>query len=73
MVGEKRKDKGKGTRTSTHKNKKSHRVLTSYTLTNDDIERINYQVRDAFEEAVEQASHKQDELHHKGHTHLTQL
>jgi hypothetical protein len=32
---------------------KSHKETTIYTLTDDDIDRINYQVRDAIEEAVQ--------------------
>jgi hypothetical protein len=39
-----------------HKKKKSHKEPTIYTLTDDDIDIINYQVRDVIEEAVEKAS-----------------
>jgi hypothetical protein len=55
---EKRKDKGKGPTPLACKKKKYHKDPTIYTLTNDGIDRIGYQVKDFAEEAVEQASCK---------------
>jgi ElaB/YqjD/DUF883 family membrane-anchored ribosome-binding protein len=44
---------------------KSHKEPTIYTLTDDDIDMIDYQVRDVVEEAAQQTSQKQEELHQK--------
>ena len=50
----KMKDKGKGKTMSTWKKMKSHKELAIYTLANDDIDMVDYQVRDATEEVVQQ-------------------
>jgi len=44
---------------------KAHKLLTIYMLVDDDINRIEYQVKDAADEAIEQVSQKQEELHHQ--------
>jgi hypothetical protein len=44
---------------------KSHKVPHVYTLTDDDMDRIGYQVWDVTEEEIEEASWKQDEQHQK--------
>jgi hypothetical protein len=49
----KRKHKGKWPTPSAHKNIKSHKEPTIYTMIDDDIDRINFQVRDSIEEAVQ--------------------
>jgi hypothetical protein len=42
---------------------KAHMELLVYNMTNDDIDRINYQVRDATKDTFEEATKKQEELH----------
>jgi hypothetical protein len=44
---------------------KSHKVPPVYNLTDDDMERIDYQVWDVTEEAIEEATRKQEEQHQK--------
>jgi hypothetical protein len=63
QAGEKRKDKGKRTTTSAWKKMKSHKEPSIYTLMDDDIDNIDYQVRDFAEEAIQQALKKQEEMH----------
>jgi hypothetical protein len=53
-----RKYKGKGTITFAWNNMKSHRELTIYTLTDDDIDMINYQMRNVAEQIVHQTLEK---------------
>jgi hypothetical protein len=52
---------------------KSHKEPTIYTLMDDDIDRIDYQVRDVVEEAAQQTSQKQEELHQKVQEQLMTL
>jgi hypothetical protein len=52
---------------------KSHKPPTIYTLTDDDIDRIGYQVRDATEEAVQQVSQLQEDMNKKVQEKLTTL
>jgi hypothetical protein len=42
---------------------KSHKEPSIYTLMDDDIDNIDYQVRDFAEEAIQQALKKQEEMH----------
>jgi hypothetical protein len=69
-LGEKRKDKGKGTKKFACKKRKSHRVPTIYTLTNDDIEKIGYQVSDVTKEAVQHVLQLQKNMNKKVQVHL---
>jgi hypothetical protein len=47
------------------KKTKAHRETPFYILTNDDMDRIGYQVRDAIEEIWEEETRKQEEKHKK--------
>jgi hypothetical protein len=53
---DKRKYQDTGTTTSLRKNMKSHKEPTIYTLMVDDIDKIEYQVRDVVEEETQQMS-----------------
>jgi hypothetical protein len=55
-IGEKRKDKGKELVGGEHKKTKAHRETLVYTLTNDDMEHIGYQVWYIIEEVIEVAT-----------------
>jgi hypothetical protein len=46
-----------------HKKMKMQKVPLVYNLTNDDMEQINYQVRDSIEEAIEEGTKRQEEIH----------
>jgi hypothetical protein len=63
MVGVKQKDKGKEPARGARKKTKAHKVPPVYNLTNDDMDRINYQVRNVTEEFIEEATRKQEEQH----------
>jgi hypothetical protein len=52
---------------------KAHKPPAIYTLTNDDIDRIDYQVRDATKGAIQQVSQLQEELNKKVQEQLTSL
>jgi hypothetical protein len=55
------------------KNIKAHKEQTIYTLTGDDIDGINYQVRDVVEEETQQMSQNHEKLHQKVQEKLTTL
>jgi hypothetical protein len=67
------KDKDKGKKTYTQKKMKSQKEPNIYTLMDDDIDMIGYQVRDAIEEASQQMLQKKEELHQKVQEHVTTL
>jgi hypothetical protein len=57
----KQKDKGKELEGGAHKKTKAHKETPIYTLTNDDMDHIRYQVWDATKEKMEEATRKQEE------------
>jgi hypothetical protein len=55
------KDKGKEQVGHAHKKTKVHKKTPVYTLTNDDMDHIGYQVRDVMEEVIEEETRRQEE------------
>jgi hypothetical protein len=75
MPGIERKIKYKGKEQvgGAHKKAKTHKVPPVYNLTNEKMDRINYQVWDAAEEVIEEAIRKHAEQHQKVHDQLVAL
>jgi hypothetical protein len=59
-TGKKQQDQRTGP--SAWKKKKAQNTPAIYTLTDDDMDKIGYQLRDAMEEVLEEATKKQEEL-----------
>jgi NACalpha-BTF3-like transcription factor len=72
-VKDKRKDEGRGQPLPLCKKKKDQKETCIYTLTNDDIDKIGYQVRNVVEEVVKKALCKKEELHKEVQEKLTTL
>lgn len=63
MVGVKQKDKGKEPARCARKKTKENKVPRVYNLTNDNMDQINYQVRNVTEEFIEETTRKQAKQH----------
>jgi len=58
-IGLKCKEKGKDLELGARKKTKVHKVPPVYNMTNDEMDWINYQVRDATEEAIKEVTKRQ--------------